>query len=193
MRSEVCLNGDSLFEYAVYATASLANAFLSDGNRVGLLIYGGFLEWVFPGYGKLQQERILQALSRAEPGESLVFDNLDYLPTRYFPAHSQIVLISPLFKEDLPILVRLRARGYQLLVISPDPITFEVNALGIQPDTELAAKIARIERVLLIRKARQAGIQIASWHVDKPMDQTLNTSLGRRPHWYRAVGLEMSQ
>jgi uncharacterized protein (DUF58 family) len=193
MRSEVRVNGASLFEHAVHATASLANTFLRDGNRVGLLIYGGFLAWVFPGYGKLQEERILQSLSQAEPGESLVFDNLDYLPTRFFPARSQIVLISPLFKEDLPILLRLRARGYQLLVISPDPITFEINALENQPETELAAKIARMERVLLIRKTLQAGIQIASWQVDKPLDQTLHASLGRRPYWYRAVGLEMFQ
>jgi uncharacterized protein (DUF58 family) len=188
-RSEVRINGLSLFEHAVHATASLANAFLNDGNRVGLLVYGRFLDWTFPGYGKVQRERILQALARAEPGESLIFDNLDYLPTRFFPARSQIVLVSPLWEEDLPILIRLRARGYQLLVISQDPVTFEAKELGSDPAAKLAARIARLERMLLIRKAQQVGIQIVNWQVDKPFDHAVHASLGRLPSWFRAVGL----
>jgi uncharacterized protein (DUF58 family) len=188
-RNDVRSKGDSLFEHAVCATASLAEAFLKDGNRVGLLVYGRLLDWTFPGYGKVQRERILRALARAETGKSLVFESLDYLPTRFFPARSQIVMISPLCKDDLPMLIRLRARGYQLLVISPDPVTFETRTLGPGPVVELAVRIARVERVLLLRKLRQAGIQIVDWQVDKPFDQTIHTSLGRLPHWFRAVGV----
>jgi uncharacterized protein (DUF58 family) len=188
-RSEVRVNGQSLFEHAVHATASLANVFLNDGNRVGLLVYGGFLDWIFPGYGKMQRERILQALARAEPGESMIFDKLEYIPTRFFPARSQIVLISPLWKEDLPILIRLRARGYQLLVISQDPVSFEAQALGSDPLASLATRIARLERTLLIRKARQIGIQIVNWQVDQPFDHAVHATLGRIPLWFRAVGL----
>ena len=183
------VNDQSLFEHAVHATASLANVFLNDGNRVGLLVYGGFLDWIFPGYGKMQRERILQALARAEPGESMIFDKLDYIPTRFFPARSQIVLISPLWEEDLPILIRLRARGYQLLVISQDPVSFETKALGSDPLASLATRIARLERTLLIRKAHQIGIQIVNWQVDQPFDHAVHATLGRIPLWFRAVGL----
>ncbi len=188
-RSEVRVNGQSLFEHAVHATASLANIFLNDGNRVGLLVYGRFLDWVFPGYGKMQRERILQSLARAEPGESMIFDRLDYIPTRFFPTRSQIVLVSPLWAEDLPILIRLRARGYQLLVISQDPVSFEAKALGSDPMASLATRIARLERTLLIRKAHQIGIQIVNWQVDQPFDHAVHATLGRLPHWFRAVGL----
>jgi uncharacterized protein (DUF58 family) len=189
-RSEVRVAEDSLFEHAIRATASLADAFLRDGNRVGLLVYGQFLDWTFPGYGKVQRERILQALARAETGESLVFDKLDYLPTAFFPAESQLVLISPLWKDDLPALVRLRARGYQLLVIRPDPIALEVSALEPEPAAELAVRILRVERSLLYRKLQQAGIQVVDWHVDQPFDHAVHASLGRVPHWFRAVGME---
>jgi uncharacterized protein (DUF58 family) len=188
-RSEVRINGQSLFEHAVHATASLANAFLNDGNRVGLLVYGRLLDWTFPGYGKIQRERILQALARAEPGESLVFDNLDYLPTRFFPARSQLVLVSSLWEDDLPILIRLKARGYQLLVISQDPVTFETRAFESDPSVVLATRIARLERTLLIRKTQQVGIQIMNWQVDQPFDHAVHASLDRLPHWFRAVGL----
>jgi uncharacterized protein (DUF58 family) len=190
-RSDVRSKGDSLFEHSVRATASLAEVFINDGNRVGLLVYGGFLDWTFPGYGKVQRERILRALARAETGESLVFQSLDYLPTRFFPAKSQLVMISPLCKDDLPMLIRLRARGYQLLVISPDPIPFEAKTLGLGPDVALATRIARLERVLILRRLRQAGIQIVDWQVDRPFDQTVHSSLGRLPHWFRAVGVEL--
>ncbi|MFL7790704.1 MAG: DUF58 domain-containing protein [Anaerolineae bacterium] len=59
-RTDIRLNGHALFENSVRATASLAETFLGDGNRVGLLVYGGFLDWTFPGYGRVQRERILQ-------------------------------------------------------------------------------------------------------------------------------------
>jgi len=189
-RSDIRLKGDSLFEYGIRAAAALAGAFLNDGNRVGLLVYGRNLDWTFPGYGKVQRERILQALTRAKTGESLVFDNLDYLPTRFFPARSQIVVISPLCREDLSMLSRLRAHGYQLLLISPDPITFEAKALGSRPIVDLAVRIARLERTLLLRNLRQAGIQIVDWQVDQPFDQTVHTSLHRLPYWYRVIGVE---
>jgi uncharacterized protein (DUF58 family) len=91
----------------------------------------------------------------------------------------------------VPTLVRLRARGYQLLVISPDPVAFEARLLESYPSVNLAARIARLERVLLLRKLRQAGIQIVDWRVDQPFDQVVHASLGRTPHWFRAVGMEL--
>lgn len=190
-RSEIRLREYSLFDHAVHATASLAEAFINDGNRVGLLVYGGFLDWIFPGYGRVQRERILRALARAEPGESSIFENLDYIPTRFFPARSQIVLVSPLCMDDIPILMRLKARGYQILVISPDPVVFEVAVLDPQSTTRLAARIAHLERTLLIRKLQRAGIQIVDWQVNKPLSQAIHSSLRRLPHWFRTLGLEM--
>ncbi len=182
--------GLSLFEHGVRATASLAAAFLSDGNRVGLLVYGGFLDWTFPGYGRIQRERILRALAGAETGESHVFESLDFIPTRYFPAKSQLVLVSPLCDDDVSTLVRLRARGYQLMVISPDPITFEAQNLEPDPAVSLAVRIARLERDLLLRRLQRAGIRTVDWQVDTPFDLALHTSLSRQPHWFRAVGVE---
>jgi uncharacterized protein (DUF58 family) len=188
-RTDIRLNGHALFERAVRATASLAETFLGDGNRVALLVYGGFLDWTFPGYGRVQRERVLQALAKAETGDSLVFDSLDYIPTRFFPARSQIVLVSPLCPADPPMLTRLRARGYQLMVISPDPISFEVQFLKPSKAVDLAVRIARIERALLLRQLRRAGIQVVDWQVDKPFDQAIHTSLSRVAHWSRAIGV----
>jgi len=187
-RSEVRVRGRSLFEHSVQATASLAGAFLESGNRVGLLIYGRSLDWTFPGYGKVQRERIVQSLARARTGDSQVFDRLDYLPTRLFPAQSQIVLVSPLCGEDLPTLIRLRARRYQILAIRPDPVSLEVQGLLPQPEVQLAARIAHLERTLLLRRLRQAGIAVVDWRVEESLDQAIHAALGRVPHWFRFGG-----
>jgi uncharacterized protein (DUF58 family) len=189
-RTDLQVPGDSLFSHAVRATSALAEAFLRAGNRVGLLVYGEFLDWTLPGYGKVQRERILQALARAETGESHAFEHLDFLPTRLFPAQSQLVLVSPLGQDDLQTLIRLRAHGYQVLVIQPDPIPFELQTLDPGPAVELAARIVSLQRALLLLKLRQAGIQVVGWQVHKPFDQVLHGALGRAPQWFRALGWE---
>jgi uncharacterized protein (DUF58 family) len=168
-----------LFEHSVRATATLADTFLSVGNRVGLFIYGRSLDWTFPGYGKAQRERILRALARAQQGGGHVFEKLEHLPTRLFPARSQLVLISPLLNEDADLLITLRARGYRLLVISPDPITFERKGLNESPEVELATRFARLERELLLTRLRQADIRVVDWPVDIPFSRAAHTALSR--------------
>jgi uncharacterized protein (DUF58 family) len=187
-RNDVQVRGKPLLEYSVSATASLAAAFLDAGNRVGMLVYGRYLNWTFPGYGKIQRKRILEELTRVKPGDSLLFDQLDLLPTRYFPAKSQIVLISPLSPDDTGMLIRLRAQGYQVLVVSPDPVSFEAHALGAHEDVMLAARIARLERTLQLRYLRRAGVQVVDWRVDQPFDQAIHATLARAPQWHRTVG-----
>lgn len=188
-RVNVQQNGASLFEYGVRATAALADTFLNDGNRVGLLLYGHLLDYTGPGYGRLQRERILRALARAQTGESQVFDDLRYLPTRFFPPKSQIVLISPLTADDPDALIYLRARGYELLVISPNPVTFERRRLPDTPQVAIAARIARLERALLFRRLRRAGVRLVDWDVSQPFERVVATQLARQPAFTRPVGI----
>ncbi len=178
-RSNVTANGESLFEYTVEVAASLADSFLSDGNRVGLLVYGRGLERTLPDYGKIQRRRILQALAQARVGDSLVFDSLDYLPTRFFPAKSQIVLVSPLCDDDPPVLTRLRARGYQILIVSPDPVEFEARGESPGKALDIAVRIARAERQLVIHRLQRVGISVIEWQVGQSLDSTMRAGLQR--------------
>lgn len=181
-------NGRSLFEHSVLAAASLADAFLTQGNRVGLLHYGRYLSWSLPGYGKVQRERILQELAHAQTGGSPVFEGLEHIPTRFFPAHSQVVLVSPLDAADYDILVQLRAHGYQVMVISPDPVSFELSYLQDDPSVELAGRVVRMERDLLLNKLQSAGIQILDWNVEHPFDKVMKRRLGPPPALLRVIG-----
>jgi uncharacterized protein (DUF58 family) len=161
--AEIRTDHASLFEHSVAAAASLADYFIRQGNRVGLLIYGHFIQWVFPGYGKGQRARILAALAGAVLGEHAVFREFGNLPTRLFPAESQVVLVSPLRSEDVHPLRFLRALGYRTLTVSPDPIAFEKQLIPEGPISELAERIARTERSATLAKLRCSGIQVIDW------------------------------
>jgi uncharacterized protein (DUF58 family) len=188
LRTNLFHEGHSLFEYSVQAAASLADTFLAQGNRVGLLLYGYYLQWTFPGYGKIQRERILHELARAKPGDSLVFADLGHIPTQLFPPHSQIVVISPLIPGDYDVLMHLRARGYQVMAVSPDPVAFELSYLSTKPEISLAGRIIAMERTVLLERLRHTGVQVLDWDVKNPFDQVVPVALGRPQAWFRAIG-----
>lgn len=188
LRTNEFARGHSLFEYSVQAAAALTDALLTQGNRVGMLVYAAFLRWTIPGYGKIQREKILYSLAHARPGGSEVFSDLGHLPTRLFPPESQIILISPLHQDDLTPLVQLRAQGYQVLVICPNPVKFELSYLHKNRTVELAGRVIQMERMLLLQRVQRAGIQILDWNVAEPFDQVVKRMLSRPPAWLRAVG-----
>ena len=187
-RSNLLAGGRSSFSYSVQAAASLSELFLAQANRVGLMIYGSHLDWTVPGYGRLQRERIMLALARARAGHSRIFDRMKYLPTRLFAPRSQLIFISPVITEDVGFLRILRARGYPILVVSPDRITAEAELLDGEPDLGLAIRLARIEQVLITRGLAHVGIQRVVWDISQPLEQVIEAQVGRPRRWMRAVG-----
>jgi uncharacterized repeat protein (TIGR01451 family) len=169
----------SIFEYSVLATAALADTFLNEGNRVGLLFYGRQISWTMPGYGKVQSERILHDLSRLEPGDSQNFNEL-YVPRHLFPSRSQLVLVSPLVTEDYEVLAALRLRGYHLLVVSPNPVTFEIAGMVETRANLLARRIVHLQRAVLLRQLRGAGIHVVDWDTSLPFEKIAKRDLEQR-------------
>jgi uncharacterized protein (DUF58 family) len=167
----------SILEYSVEATTALADAFISQGNRVALLVYGDTPDYTLPGYGKVQREKIMHALARVRLGDSQVFAELRALPTQLFPAKSQIVIISPLLEEDVPFLKRLRSFGYQVMLISPNPVRYEKAVLGQTPGVSFAARMAQVERRLLLQQLLQAGVFVLDWLIDQPFDEVASAHL----------------
>ncbi len=167
----------NLFEYSVRAAVTLTEPILKAGNRLGLLVYGPGMESVFPGYGKVQQRRILRALSRAGAGHNYALETLAHLPTRFFPAGSQIILISSLQPEDPPQVAHLVALGYGVLVISPDPLVFEAPDAT---EADLAWRLARAERAFSLQRLERAGVRVLNWDVRQPLAPLLQVALRRR-------------
>ena len=179
--SNVRVKQHNLFEYGVQATAALADMLLSQGNRVGMLIYGSSIHWTFPGYGKIQRERILRVLATARPASQIALESFDTIPTRLFPIRSQLIIISPLLASDLDGLRSIRARGYPLLVLSPDPVSFEEGLLQPGRERDLAVRAACLERELTLSRIRQNAIHVVNWPVEMPLQHIVATALSRHP------------
>ncbi len=169
---------ESMFEYGIGAAASLAETFLHQGHRVSLLVFGKKMSIAFPGYGKTQLHRIMSCLSKArvETDERLS-THLDFLPIRMFPSHSLIIVISSLSSADRSFYQRLRAYGYQALLISPDPIDFAHSMLAQDFDTKLAIRAARLERRLLLDTIAHFQIPVIDWHVSQPLFPLVRNAL----------------
>lgn len=186
-KNELRIGEQSLFEHSLGATLSLAEMFLHQGHRVSLLVFGGTLASVFPGYGKTQLQRILSCLSqvRIEPAVNAPA-YLDFLPVRMFPSHALMVIISPLAANDRPFFQRLRAHGYQALLVSPDPLDF-VQA-GLPQDTigQFAIRAARLERQVRLNGIAQLHIPVIDWQVSQPLGPLVRNALARsRKLWER--------
>jgi uncharacterized protein (DUF58 family) len=162
-------NGMSLFEHSIEAAAALASAWLENGHRVGLVVVGAGLHWVFPGYGKRQAERILSDLSMVTEGDSAVFNHLDSIPVRILPAGSQVVLVSPLARADLQSLTALAGRGYSILIVSPDPVAYCAESLSDCPEAALGRRLAFLERRTTIMALENAGMAVIDWDVSQPL------------------------
>ena len=164
-KMELKIGEDSLFERSLGAAASLSEAFLRQGHRLSLLVFGQRLVSVYPGYGKLQLNRILRCLAKTSPGQDGSLDSFEHLPIRMFSSHALIVILSPLAPSDWPLFPRLRAYGYQGLLISPDPVDFARPAFNQDPASRLAIRAARLERRLELFKVAQLGIPVVDWPV----------------------------
>lgn len=166
----------SLFEHSIRAAASLSHYFLETGNRVGLLIYGAFLAWTPPGYGQ-QRNKLAVALAQARLGAHEVFKLFQYLPVRLFPPHSQLIIVSPLLPQDTVAIRHLRAHGYQVMALCPDPVVFERPFLPRDAYTEAAERLVRLERHILFDRLRRDGVVVVEWDVTTPLWSAIQAEL----------------
>ena len=165
---------NTLFEYSVSAVSALSDNFLKNGNRISLLTFGESITSVFPGYGKGQLSLVLRKLARAKLGEPLPFSYLEYFPTRLFPTRSMIIVFSVVEANDIETYARLLALGYEVFLISPDPVDF---ASGMFPKVEinmLAVRAARVERIIRLKQLLRLGVNVIDWQVNQSLETILH-------------------
>jgi uncharacterized protein (DUF58 family) len=156
-----------LFEAAAAAALSMAEDLLDRGNRVAFLSYGSLIAWTPSGAGREQRQRLRMAVARAELGAHAAFDRFDNLPIRIFPPRSLVLVVSPLRREDVAPLRSLRALGYEVSILRPDPLAFEQRGPG--PEGALAMRILTLERDVLLSRLLRAGITILHWNPLNPL------------------------
>jgi uncharacterized protein (DUF58 family) len=161
----------------VAATASLAEAFLRPGHRVSLLVLGGGHEQVFPGFGRVQLQRILSCLARASAESAGSQVSLERSFSRLLPARSLIVFLGPLGSSETPMLLRLRSGGRKLVAVSPDLIAFHAAGARRDPLGRLALRAARLERRFTLSAVARLRIAVVDWEVSQPLDPLVRAAL----------------
>jgi uncharacterized protein (DUF58 family) len=175
------VKGQTAFTYSVRAAASISNYFIKQGNNVGLLIYGDYINWTFPGYGKNQIRRIMDSLAIAQTGNKDVFDDLQAVPTRLFPPRSQLVMICPSLNEhDVEVIGILRARRYRIIIIMPDMLAYEATQLPATKDSLLALRIINLRQKLILDALSSIGVEVVKWDITRQLGPTISSILSRQ-------------
>jgi len=157
---------EKLLNASVRAAATLATYLSRTRSRVGFVVLGRTVDWIYPTYGKRAMYLILDRLLhiRSKKLSRLTFDYGKFIVSRFFPPNSFVILISPLLSWDIDdAIVELLARGYDILVISP-------TLIGEGDD--IASKILRAEREVRLRRLRIYG-RVIDWNIEYPLTSLL--------------------
>jgi uncharacterized protein (DUF58 family) len=147
---------------AVGAAASLAAAYLRQRDRVGLVSFGGFVQWLPPSGGQAALYRLLDTLMETQVFATAAWKGIRHLPPRTLPAKALIVALTPLVDErGVAALFDLLARGYDLAVVDISPLTHAGRADGDWGD--LARRLWALERETLRHRYQRLGAAVVEW------------------------------
>jgi uncharacterized protein (DUF58 family) len=166
--TEAAVDQESTLDLAVRAVASLVGEYLRQRDRVGLLNFGGELEWVLPSTGVRQHYQIVDAVLSSESARLFRWRDPRLIPRRILPPQSLIVGLTPLLDWRVNrALLNLRARGYDLALIEVDPLRFTEHARTTY--SEEAWRLWLLERELIRNRFLHAGVPVSRWNADAPL------------------------
>ena len=166
--TEAATEEESTLDLAVRAVATVAGEYLRQRDRVGLLSFGGELEWVLPSAGARQHYRIIDAVLSSESARLFRWRDPSLIPHRVLPPQSLIVALTPLLDWRVNrALLNLRARGYDLALIEVDPLRFAEHARASHG--EQAWRVWLLERELIRSRFLRAGVPVSRWNGDAPL------------------------
>ena len=157
---------------SVRAAAAVALAHLERGDRVGVVGFGGMLQWLAPGLGARQRYRIVEALIESEIVFSYAWKDVSVLPPGTLPPRALVVALTPLIDErTIGALLDLRARGFDLAVIDVSPEPYHAPPQG--EVAELARRLWRLQRAALRSRFEDAGVAVSTWLPDEGLEPSL--------------------
>ncbi len=166
--SNVGVFEDNMLKHSVRAATSLASDIISDRNRVGLLVIGDFVRWVYPKSGQEQLYEIMDKLMNLESGSHWRLEHARYILNNIFPNKCLLLFISPLTSDKVTeAIAGLALKKYEIAVVSPCPVDLQKKYIEI--DDELAERLQRIERKNRMYELRNYG-PVINWNTDQPLE-----------------------
>jgi uncharacterized protein (DUF58 family) len=181
--AEVGMAPEGTLDLGVRAAASLAAAYLARKDRVGLIIYGGTIDWVKPGTGRIQYERVADSLLRAGVVFTYVSKDLAFVPPRVLPAQALVIAVTPLLDPRFTTAaLDLAARGFDLVILVVSPVDVTRSVLRGSLTDQLACRLWTLERRARLDEFRRHGIVVVEWRPSEALELALAGQGRRRPH-----------
>ncbi|HYX76289.1 MAG TPA: DUF58 domain-containing protein [Gaiellaceae bacterium] len=166
---------------AVRAAATLTERYLLEKDRVGLVNFGGVLNWLRPGTGLVQRYRIVEALLNTEITLSYAWKEIDVLPRGTLPPKALVLALTPLLDDRaIGALLDLRARGFDLVIVEVSPLPYAQTPEGELG--ELAFRLWKLRREGRRFQYERAGAPVVEWQEGAPLTSVLEGVNASRRH-----------
>jgi uncharacterized protein (DUF58 family) len=142
---------------AVRAAAGMADRWLHERDRVGLVVVGAGLRWLTPMHGHSQLQRVSEAVLWASRPPGQVPPDLARVPRAALPPGAVVVFFTPLLEDrSLQAVDALRRRSSRVLVVDvlgdAAPVVDRRDQTGAA-----AARLWRLERYATLERLRRSG------------------------------------
>ena len=172
---------ESTLDRTVRGAAALTERYLEHKDRVGLVSFGGVLNWLLPSTGLVQLYRVVDSLLDTEIILNYAWKDIDIIPRRTLPPKALVIALTPLLDDRAAgALLDLRARGFDLAVVEISPIPFVEP--GRREHERLAYRIWELKRQALRGRYQRAGIPVAIWNDEAPLVSALEEVRAFRRH-----------
>jgi uncharacterized protein (DUF58 family) len=160
------VRGVDLVDHEVSAAASLAEFYLRQRDRVGLMVLSDHVELIRPAFGRRQFYRIVESLTEVRPAGERSTISIRLAMQRFFSPQSLILYITPLDDEPtIQVIKELSVRGFQVVVVSPHSIKN-----GDDPAHVLDSRLGRLRREDRVFDLRRF-CQVVDWDTSKPLSR----------------------
>ncbi len=164
--------GTGTLDLTVRAAHGLARGYLARHDRVGLLSFGGLVNWLTPGSGLAQVYRIVDSLLTAEIVFSYVWKDVRTVPRRVLPPQALVLVISPMLDDrGVSAALDLRARGYDVAFCAISPAPLLPHARG--EAEQLARRLWTLRREAVAARCERLGVPVGHWTPGRPLDEAL--------------------
>lgn len=183
--------GTSSLDLAVHGASDLAQAALRKGDRAGVVVLGGLIQWLPAELGSRQFYRIVEQVLDARDEDFDLEPNLDRIPRGALPERAVVIVFTPLVDpRTVGVLRDLRARGRSVVVV--DVLSGEPDIQAARGQAELALRMWRIERRGIWILLADLGIPVVRWDPTLTLESVLapmsRRRLARRSGAFSGVG-----
>jgi uncharacterized protein (DUF58 family) len=163
-------NRDSV-DRTLRAAIGIADLYLKQRDRVGVIAFGGTLRWLRPGMGLRQRYILVEAMLDTRIEVSYAWKTIDLIPPHTLPPKALVIALTPLTDERIvAALDQLSGRGFDLAIceVAVEPPVKPTDAVG-----QLAARILALSRETRRQRYYQAGVAATGWRASEPLEKAL--------------------